>query len=92
MAAGSKSPYKPCLLSDVPKLIDSDLAQYHIVSAHSFVKPWVTAIAHGTVPHRCLLELRLDDKKPWPKLERISDSKIALRGFGRTTGKDEVGC
>ena len=48
---------------------------------------------HGTVPHRfILLELRLDDEKLWLKLERRPHSKIALlRGFGRTSAKDEVG-
>jgi len=54
--------------------------------------PWATAIIRGTVPHRFLLvELELEDDKMWLKLERKPQSKISLlRGFGRTTAKDEV--
>jgi hypothetical protein len=37
-------------------------------------------------------DLRVEDEKLWLKLERRSDSKIALlRSFGRTTAKGEVG-
>ena len=95
MAARSRSPYKPCLLSDIQRLIDRDpnLARYNILSLHSFIMPWATAISRGTVPHRfLLLELGLDDERLWLKLERRPDSKIALvRGFGTTDAKDEVG-
>jgi hypothetical protein len=81
-------------LNDIRSSIENDpiLALGKIVSLRAFAMPWATAIAHGAAPHRFILfELRLADKKLWLKLERRPDSKIALlRGFGRTTAKDEV--
>jgi hypothetical protein len=81
-------------VNDIRTLIANDpiLAQYNIISLCAFAMPWATAIARGAAPHRfILLELKLNDKKLWLKLERRPDSKIALlRGFGRTTARDAV--
>lgn len=81
-------------VTDIRTLIESDshLAQYNIITLYAFAMPMMSAIARGMAPHRfILLELRLDDKKLWLKLERRPDSKTALlRGFGATRARDEV--
>ena len=55
---------------------------------------WPKAMTRGTVPHRFLLiELKLADSELWFKLDRRPESKVSLvRGFGRTSAKDEVWC
>ena len=89
IAAETKNPHGPYLPRDVRRLIglDPDPARYNVVSLHSFVMPWSTAVARGTVPHRfLLLGFGLDDKKLWLDLERRLEIAL-LYGFGSAIAK-----
>ena len=67
---GNQMPCEPCLLSDIQRLQltayisdrDPNLARYNILSLHSLIMPWATAIARGTVPHRFLLREMMRDR------------------------------